>query len=212
MDSIEVGARIAALRKEKGMTQKQLAESLHITDKAVSKWECGKNYPDLVLLESLAIALDTTPSELLGLTAKSGTEVLSAASEIYQAQKHQWLREQRNRGWLNLAICILAFAGLTWIVNHKTMWLFFCFIAIITAIFHLIWAAKGKDVKWFQFISLSFTAFTLCAFYCQVAKWVNHEDFTALMDVVPSTSKALWVCSVISVLINSVSLFGKKEE
>lgn len=212
MDSIEVGARIAAFRKEKGMTQKQLAESLHITDKAVSKWECGKNFPDLTLLESLAIALDTTPSELLGLNEKSGAEVLSATSEIYQEQKSLWLREQRNRAWLNLAICIMVFAGLTWIANHKTMWLFFGFVAIITASLNLTWAARDKDTKWFRFISLSFTAFTLCAFYSQAAKWVSHKDFTALMDVVPSTSKALWVCSVVSVLINSISLFGKKEE
>lgn len=41
MDSKEVGARIAAQRKAKCLTQKQVADSLHITDKAVSKWECG---------------------------------------------------------------------------------------------------------------------------------------------------------------------------
>lgn len=41
MDAITVGKKIAQLRKEKGMTQKQLAENLYVTDKAVSKWERG---------------------------------------------------------------------------------------------------------------------------------------------------------------------------
>ena len=44
MDSIEVGARIAASRKKKELTQKQLADLLHVTDKAVSKWGCGDSF------------------------------------------------------------------------------------------------------------------------------------------------------------------------
>ena len=41
MDQKKIGRFIAALRKEKGMTQKNLAEKIFMTDKAVSKWECG---------------------------------------------------------------------------------------------------------------------------------------------------------------------------
>ena len=41
MEATEVGERIATLRREKGLTQKQLAERIHVTDKAVSKWERG---------------------------------------------------------------------------------------------------------------------------------------------------------------------------
>ena len=46
MDSVRVGAFIAALRREQGMTQKQLAEKIGVTDKAISRWETGKGYPD----------------------------------------------------------------------------------------------------------------------------------------------------------------------
>ena len=125
MDSIEVGVRIAARRKGKGLTQKQLAESLHITDKAVSKWECGKNFPDLTVLEPLAAALDTTPADLLGLNEDNSAETLSAATEIYQEQRRRWLKALRNRAWLNLVYCILIFAGLIWIgryLNNKTLY------------------------------------------------------------------------------------------
>ena len=125
MDSIEVGARIAARRKGKGLTQKQLAELLHITDKAVSKWECGKNFPDLTVLEPLASALDTSPSDLLGLNENNSAELLSATTEIYQEQRRRWLKALRNRAWLSLVYCILVFAGWTWIgryLNNKTLY------------------------------------------------------------------------------------------
>ncbi len=87
------------------------------------------------------------------------------------------------------------------------MWLLFGAIAIVTAILNIAWTARGKDPRWFRFASLSFTALTLCSFYSQSAQWVAHEDWAALMDVVPTTTRWLWVCAIASILINSVSLF-----
>ena len=54
------GAFIAHTRREQGLTQKALADKLHVTDKAVSKWERGLCYPDLTLMEDLAVALGLT--------------------------------------------------------------------------------------------------------------------------------------------------------
>ncbi len=65
MDNIKTGAFIKQLRKEKNMTQKELADLLHITDRAVSKWERGLCAPDISLLEPLAAALDATVAELI---------------------------------------------------------------------------------------------------------------------------------------------------
>ena len=56
MDNIRFGAFVAQLRKEQGLTQKGLADRLNVTDKAVSKWETGKGFPDVKLLEPLASA------------------------------------------------------------------------------------------------------------------------------------------------------------
>ena len=58
MDKTKTGALIAAARKEKNMTQKELAKALHVSDRAVSKWERGAGFPDVSLLEPLAEALD----------------------------------------------------------------------------------------------------------------------------------------------------------
>ena len=65
MGENKIGQFIANLRKEKQMTQRELAEKLHITDKAVSKWERGLSCPDISLLPSLAGILGVTTSELL---------------------------------------------------------------------------------------------------------------------------------------------------
>ena len=54
MDKILVGKFISEQRKSKGLTQKELAEQLNVTDKAVSKWETGKGYPDIEILEKLS--------------------------------------------------------------------------------------------------------------------------------------------------------------
>ena len=89
------------------------------------------------------------------------------------------------------------------------MWLGFGSCAIITAIFNIFLAIKGKDAKWFRFISLSFTALTLCAFYSQAKQWAVLGDSSALLDVMPALSAILWVLTIASIIINSVSLFIK---
>lgn len=59
------GAYIMKRRKELGMTQKEFAEKLFVTDSAVSKWERGLAYPDITLLQSICAILDITEKELL---------------------------------------------------------------------------------------------------------------------------------------------------
>ena len=65
MDNLQTGAFIRELRIDKGLTQKDLAGQLHITDRAVSKWERGLCAPDLSTLEPLAGILDVTVTELI---------------------------------------------------------------------------------------------------------------------------------------------------
>ena len=65
MNTEKTGSFIAKLRKEKGWTQAQLAEQLHISDKAVSRWETGRGFPDIGSLEELSGKLDVSVAELL---------------------------------------------------------------------------------------------------------------------------------------------------
>ena len=65
MDPYVTGAAVKALREQRGLTQLQLAERLSVSDKAISKWETGRGYPDITLLEPLADALSVSVAELL---------------------------------------------------------------------------------------------------------------------------------------------------
>ena len=65
MHQTDTGALIAKLRKERNLTQKQLADQLHISDRTISKWERGAGFPDVSLLEPLADALHCSVVSLL---------------------------------------------------------------------------------------------------------------------------------------------------
>lgn len=65
MDNIKTGNLIRELRKEKGITQKDLADQLHITDRAVSKWERGLCAPDIALLEPLSEILGVKITDII---------------------------------------------------------------------------------------------------------------------------------------------------
>ena len=76
MEQEKIGKFILQLRKEKGMTQKELAEKLGVTDRAISKWENGRGMPELSLMKALCDELGISVNELL-----SGEKI---ESEKYQ--------------------------------------------------------------------------------------------------------------------------------
>lgn len=102
MDTAYTGQQIAERRKALGLTQKELAEQLHVTDKAVSKWERGINFPDLGLLENLARVLDTTPAALLGLEDADRNALVSSMTELSNGQLEAARQDIRRFGWGSL--------------------------------------------------------------------------------------------------------------
>ena len=64
MDQIKIGKFILNCRKEKGLTQEQLAEKLGVTSKSISRWENGNTMPDYSLLKDLCNELDINVNEL----------------------------------------------------------------------------------------------------------------------------------------------------
>lgn len=119
MDREMLGRFIAQRRKERNMTQRELAEKLHVTDKAVSKWERGAGCPDISLLEPLAEALELSVDQLL--TYQTAPEEPEAAAESVTSQAVQAVldltlaerRVRRMRCWIVALAVPLALIVLT---------------------------------------------------------------------------------------------------
>jgi len=66
MNQIKIGEFLKELRKEKGLTQEQLAEQFNVSRRSVSRWETAKGYPDISLLEPIANAFGISITEHFG--------------------------------------------------------------------------------------------------------------------------------------------------
>jgi hypothetical protein len=91
------------------------------------------------------------------------------------------------------------------------MWMVFGAIAIIFAGLNIVWMIRRLETKWFRFISLSFTALTLCAFYSLAKSWVLTSQADQLLDVMPTLSLVLWALTIASIIINGISVFANKQ-
>ena len=153
MNQVKIGEFIAACRKEKKLTQAQLAEKLNITDRAVSKWETGKSMPDSSIMLELCGILGISVNELL-----SGERV---APEHYEERVDKNLIELKKKeennvrvrvvisiifsaalliGGMVCAICNLAISGkLTWALIPILSILF----ALIVTFPIIMWGKQG---------------------------------------------------------------------
>lgn len=112
MDAKQTGQLIARRRKELGLSQADLAERLHVTDKAISKWETGRGMPAIDTLEPLAAALDLSVSEILSGRELTPEELPAAAD----AQILETMRENRRAVWRGMAVILACLALLAGVV------------------------------------------------------------------------------------------------
>ncbi len=128
MDSQRFGTFISQLRKEQGLTQKELADKLNITDKAVSKWETGKGFPDLKLLEPLAQTLEVSLVELMqGRRQETDTLTVAEADAAVSQAMGQSERATARR-YLRMFRWFLTGGGLL-----SLLWLFTTFFSSVWA-------------------------------------------------------------------------------
>ena len=108
MDQIKVGAFLKDLRKEKGITQEQLAEKLGVSGRTISRWETGKNMPDISLLVEIAEFFDVSIPEIIKGERKSEymknetKEVAETMSDYAKAEKEQLIKSFRNMSIIGL--------------------------------------------------------------------------------------------------------------
>ena len=114
MNKERLGTFIGDCRRELGLTQRELAERVHVTNKAVSKWECGLSYPDVTLLEPLAAALGLGVEELMACRRRAAYEGEEDPVKNLLTISNDSLRRERRRAWQRLAgvLALILAAGL----------------------------------------------------------------------------------------------------
>ena len=101
MNQEKIGNFILELRKEKNMTQQELADKIGVTDKAISKWENGRGMPDLSLMKPLCRELDISINELISgeridkkdYQEKLEENIMNTIDYSVQEQKKQMIKE-----------------------------------------------------------------------------------------------------------------------
>ena len=169
MDPQEFGAFVQTRRKELGMTQSDLAEKLHVTSKAVSRWERGVGFPDIQLLQPLADGLDITLIELMqsrrmteDISVTEADAMMSEAMDTFQTQQNQsW--KTKALLWLGNAVIFAAYLFLGYVtqryLNHSPL-LYIPMILIYSTI-------------WIYGIPIWKAIVTGTAFPVQKQKWVS---------------------------------------
>lgn len=108
MDAKKTGALIAQLRRERDMTQRELAQALGVTDKAVSRWETGLGFPDVSLLQPLAGTLGVTVTDLIN-GERTPPEAAAAGADRAVLDTLAYAR-RRSRTLVGILLLALGFA------------------------------------------------------------------------------------------------------
>lgn len=145
MDQAKIGKLISELRKDKGLTQEQLAEKIGVTQKSVSRWETGKNMPDVSLLQLLSLELDISVSELLdgeknSAVQKNTEEAIRQVIDYSIRLKHNQMFKQRDVNFITGAIVILIaiFLAMGSFLNAQTIPAVILLLVIILIAFRLL--------------------------------------------------------------------------
>lgn len=115
MDSKLIGKYILNFRRTQGLTQKQLAQKLGVTNKTISKWETGEGYPDITIIpqlaETLGVSIDTLFSD-------SSDEALSSESSISKGSSDNFFEPFRKTDMIIFGISALAVYCLMVGISH----------------------------------------------------------------------------------------------
>lgn len=120
MDTKKIGRFIAENRKAKGMTQKELAEKLNVSDKTVSRWENGNYMPDLSMLKPLSEVLGISLNELLSgeyITQENVIEKAEASIASTLEYSHRKIEKSKTKVYLTIVACVYGMLFIWFLLN-----------------------------------------------------------------------------------------------
>ena len=145
MDQVKIGKFISELRKERKLTQEQLAEKLGVSQKSVSRWETGKNMPDMSLLQGLSSELGITVSELLDgerslAEGKSADEAINQIINYSMKTKREQIFSKQDVDFISgvIAALVVIILGISAFAGMQTIPLVVLGLVGIGAVFRLL--------------------------------------------------------------------------
>lgn len=224
MDCIKTGNFIKELRNKKSLTQKELAEILNVSTAAISKWENGKGFPDISMLEPLSEALDISIAELvkgeINNTVKGSDYV---AKEIIEISKKE-LKFERTRqifvvsSFVLAVIAVNAFVLYDMVSGYQRNQVFslgmpsliglFMFLfganAIVFGLFNLV---MGSKLAWEKSMQISLFSEACCIASVWLANVytsykVSINDISAVLDTANALELESRMLFLITVMIN----------
>jgi transcriptional regulator with XRE-family HTH domain len=198
MNNEKFGELISELRKEKSLTQRELADRLHVTDKAVSKWERGKGYPEITLLQSLADVLGVTASELLSGERNTGGNLPLSKADAIVGEAIEYAGQDSRRKLSDLFFTLLSFTFLTgafvsllcnYLINGKLDWSLYPLGALImTWLILAPWFLFRKHKAIFSLSALLVCVFPflfLVEYLSPVKGWIPLAMPIVLLSIIP---------------------------
>ena len=139
MNAQKTGSLIATIRKEQNHTQQDLANELGVSSAAISKWERGIGFPDVSLIEPLAISLGITIAELFKgerLENRVDHEYESLLSDVVKVSTNEISKKKKITNWI-IATTVAVLYLLISIISQKceitwVIWIVYCFYRIFT--------------------------------------------------------------------------------
>lgn len=204
MDMDKCGAFIRTRRTEQGLSQQELAARLHVTREAVSKWENGRGFPDVSLLQTLAETLCVSVSELL-LGEAGERDEAALYNWIFLTETEQKLQRRSSRYLLlGTLLCLAANAVLgRWMTLPMS-------VAAVALPFAL--ALRGK----FSLGSISLSSFALCL-AAQFNEWqgIRHrvlaQDWSGLADTIDVSVTLCVLLALATLAANALLFLGRKK-
>lgn len=185
---LQIGANIAACRKQAGMTQAELAEKINYTDKAVSKWERGESVPDVVTLAQLAEVFGVSLDQLVGKI------VPETAAEKPAAAKR---RADKNIIQLLVSLLVWFVALFVYVVlssmNVPRSWVGFIYAVPVNAIVLLSLRSAWRMYSW-NFILVSLIVWgSLVSFYMTMLVFTGFNIWKLfLLGAMGQAAVILW--------------------
>ncbi|MEE1035643.1 MAG: helix-turn-helix transcriptional regulator [Oscillospiraceae bacterium] len=195
----QIGANIAAYRKQAGMTQAGLAEKLNYSDKAVSKWERGESIPDVITLMQLAELFEVTVNDLLadpnalpgnpGTLEKAMTQVSEKALKR-KANKNVILALTTTLVWFVALFVFVIMSSFEMLDPYS--WLIFFFAIPANAIVLLSLRSAWRDFRWNQGLITVIAWGSLLTIYMTILV-VFHYNFWKIFLLGIPGQIAIWL-------------------